>query len=396
MQAILSYRGQAIDKGILHQVITYTRQFQCEFDVINLDLQAESRIGIFKIALKANEDHKLKSCIQSLYSLGMDQEEESEALFKIAQKDAFAPDDFYLCQGNPIEILYNNQWHRLLHPTRLTLITWREESLSTIFLDQVRAGDYILCGYQGIRAWNMQQPKNYPSNPYLTLFSSASLRTFSLLESQAYFLSQILQKSQLNQENISVIIGHNSLSQKSLPVLETFSQRTKIHHVLTDQNSILLDLMSAFFNPKHISDAQELYLMKTLNKIHGYGSIRNAFDLGALNGGWIHQLLQQESSLIIAPSTSVAMPLPESIQDVILLRNQLTQMLAQTKVVLLLGDGSLSQLILPLLTAQHYLLYVDKHEHHSSFIDQQDPFMYNIFHEDPIKLLEAANLFLQE
>jgi lysine-ketoglutarate reductase/saccharopine dehydrogenase-like protein (TIGR00300 family) len=208
-------------------------------------------------------------------------------------------------------------------------------------LRDVRKGDNIICGHQGIkvvREYKDRERKDFS-------FMASEISSEKRVEIMVRQLAEMLRQSHEAGGRIAVVAGPVVVHTGGVEGLCQLIRKGYVQALLGGNAIAVHDIEYALFNtslgvqletgmPAHEGHRNH---MRAINTINHYGGIAKAVEAGVLRSGIMYELIQNEIPFALAGSIRDDGPLPETCYDMIEAQEQYAELLKGVEIVMILG-----------------------------------------------------------
>jgi hypothetical protein len=315
---VFCLKGYFLEANSLSEIINIIHEEQCDFRVLQFDVgRRANKPSFLKIEVLAEKNNRFEHISERLLLLGMYEEKVTEAIFKAAPDDSFAPDSFYPASSADIEVYCDGSWHAVLNVGNDNVIVKTHDGMMGKVLKEIKKDDLILCGDTGVRQKVARQ-----SNKVITDFSYSQTRAAAAVE-----IAALLRKNR--RENIPnvFLVGVMAIRAGGSDALTKLIENGYIQGILGDNLMAVVDIERSFFNTAmgycltdqgrstEVDTSLLGNMVRAVNRIYGYGSIKKAVEVGALNSGLMHAIIKNNIAFSLKGSISDINPLPETLMD---------------------------------------------------------------------------------
>lgn len=349
--------GHLIDSGNFQSILTTIVEHGAEYEILRFDVGRTNADGShLTLKLIAESEERLESLLSKLSGFGCYVAGEVEALVRIADMDGAAPEDFYSTTNHRTSVFLNGEWReaqsqrmdaalvvagsRLPDPgSRLPAPGSRVECRK---LRDIRKGDAIVCGMQGIKVHPDVQSRDKPTFGFMSNEVSSERR----VETAVARVADMIRRVKNDGGRIAFVAGpvvvHTGgagyfcqlIGSGYVDVLLA-GNALAVHdiEVALSGTSLGIDLGSG-----HPVEHGHRNHMRAINTIRRAGGIGKAVESGVLASGIMHACHVHGVRYILAGSIRDDGPLPETEMDLIAAQDGYSRALADVDVVVMLSS----------------------------------------------------------
>ena len=335
--------GHLIDSGNLQSILTTIVEHPAEYEIIRLDVgrtnEAPSRLVL---KLLAPTTVSLENLLAKLSVFGCYVKGAPNALLRAADMDGAAPEDFYSTTNHRTSVSVGGGWLLVDHQRMDAAIVVEGASATCRKIRDIRAGDLIVCGMQGIRVQPDLQSRDRPTFGFMSNEVSSERR----VETAVARVAEMLRKARQQGSRIAFVAGpvvvHTGggeyfceLVRQGYVQALLAGNALAVHdvEVALSGTSLGIDLSSG-----HPVEHGHRNHMRAINAIRRAGGIGRAVESGLLTSGIMHACHLSGVRYILPGSIRDDGPLPETIMDLVAAQDAYAQALDGVEVVVMLSS----------------------------------------------------------
>src|SRR5687767_7010466 len=144
--------GHLIDSGLLSAIFDKIIEFRGSYEILHFDIgRTNDDPSRIQMRITAPEGVGLDDLLQQLTTYGCHPVGERDALVKPAEKDRCVPDDFYSTTNHRTHVRIGGKWVEVERQRMDAVIVVSGSRAACRKLRDVREGEPIVCGHEGIR-----------------------------------------------------------------------------------------------------------------------------------------------------------------------------------------------------------------------------------------------------
>jgi lysine-ketoglutarate reductase/saccharopine dehydrogenase-like protein (TIGR00300 family) len=335
--------GHLIDSGNLQAILTTIVEHPAEYEITRLDVgrtnDAPSRLAL---KLTSDTDASLQRLIAKLSVFGCYVEGSPEVMLREADMDGAAPADFYSTTNHRTSVFLGGRWLVVAHQRMDAALVVDGDTVTCRKLRDLRRGDRIVCGMQGVRVLPDLQSRDKPTFGFMSNEVSSERRVETAVARVADMLRRVRQAD----GRIAFVAG---------PVLvhtggaEYFCELVRLGYVqaLLSGNALAVhDIEVALSGTSlgiDLTSGQPVEHghrnhMRAINTIRRAGGIGPAVDQGVLTTGIMYALHTHRVPYVLAGSIRDDGPLPETMMDLVAAQDAYSAALEGVDVVVMLSS----------------------------------------------------------
>src|SRR3954453_20697246 len=149
---VVEAEGHLIDSQILNVVFDTVVKNNASFDVLRFDIgRSNDQPSSIAMRISAPSQQTLTQVLEELVALGCRLADQQDALVREADRDGCVPDDFYSTTNHRTYVRLKGQWVEVGNQRMDAVIVIDGSTARCRKLRDVRTGDTIICGVNGLR-----------------------------------------------------------------------------------------------------------------------------------------------------------------------------------------------------------------------------------------------------
>jgi len=342
--------GHLIDSGNFQAILTTVVEHGSEYEILKFDVGRTNEQGSHLILkLTADTDERLEDLLARLSVFGCYVKGTPEATLRAADMDGAAPDDFYSTTNHRTSVFLNGAWiaaenQRMDAALVATLNAGSDPKFKIVCkkLRDIRKGDQIVCGMQGVRVAPDVQSRDKPSFGFMSNEVSSERR----VETSVSKIADLMRRVKHSGGKIAFVAGpvvvHTGGSQYFCDLI-----RNGYVHVLLSGNALAVhDIEVALsgtslgidLSSGHPVEHGHRNHMRAINTVRRAGGIARAVKSGVLTKGVMHDCHVHGVNYILAGSIRDDGPLPETMMNLIEAQDAYSKALEGVEVVVMLSS----------------------------------------------------------
>src|SRR5262245_42555989 len=160
---VIEVRGHIIDSNILGAIMTEVMDRGGEFELLALEPgRARDDPSYARLEIRAPSRESLATLLARVGALGATPVHATPAQIALAPADGVFPDDFYSTTNLQTRVFVDGSWLPVQYPEMDCAITVRNGRARCITMNEVRGGDPIVVGHDGVRVLPLERPRHQP------------------------------------------------------------------------------------------------------------------------------------------------------------------------------------------------------------------------------------------
>ena len=312
--------GHLIDSGLLSAIFDKIIEFKAAYQIVDFDIgKTNDDASRIKMRITAADSALLDELLQQLTTFGCHTVKERNAILKPAEKDRCVPDDFYSTTNNRTQIRVGGKWVDVEQQRMDAIIVVSDGRAVCRKLRDVRAGESVVCGHEGIRVTPEFKERDRLGFAFMSNDVSSERRVEGIVSKIADMMRQVKKSG----GRIAVVGGPVVVHTGGV---EHFSELIRLGYVdvllagnalavhdieyALSGTSLGIDLMAgAAVEQGHRNH------MAAINTVNRAGGIREAVQTGVLTKGVMYECVKHGVDYVLAGSVRDDGPLPDTLMD---------------------------------------------------------------------------------
>jgi lysine-ketoglutarate reductase/saccharopine dehydrogenase-like protein (TIGR00300 family) len=320
---IVELHGHIIDSYALPRLMDEVMDRGGEFDIQEIVVgRRKDEPSYARIQISAPTQELLDLLLDRVQRIGAVPEAAVQARLEPAPMDGVFPEDFYSTTNLETAVRLNGQWVRVEWPEMDCAIVVDEPAARawTVALSDVRAGEPIVIGHEGVRVTPLERPRAQPQVFAFMGSSVSSEKPKALLIAEiAHRLREIKARG-----GRVVLVGGPVLVHTGTRDLVASLIRASYVNVLFGGNGLAThDIeMGMFGTSLGVSLSEGIpqeggheHHLRAINRVRRAGSIAATVEQGQLTNGIMHACVVSGARFILAGSIRDDGPLPDVVSD---------------------------------------------------------------------------------
>ena len=325
---LTSVFDKVIERGARYDVLEFTiGRTNEEFSHLQLRVTSDTRVG-------------LRELLEELMPLGCHARPQREARLEEAG-DGFVPDDFYSTTNHRTEIHHGGRWISVERQRMDAVVLVREGRAVCRMLRDVRRGDLVVCGVDGVRVAPEFQERDRLGFAFMTNDVSTERR----VEVRVARVVQMMREVKTTGGRIVVVAGPVVVHSGGSGYLSQLVRQGWVDGLLAGNALAVHDVEHAFFGTSLGVDLDAGVAvegghknhMRAINVICRMGGLREAVRHGRLRSGLMYDVISQQVPYVLAGSIRDDGPLPDTLMDLVEAQERYGALLRDVKLVLMLS-----------------------------------------------------------
>ena len=343
--------GHLIDSGNFQAILTTIVEHGSEYEILRFDVGRNNAQGSqLTLQLTSDSDERLQDLLSRLSVFGCFVKDSPDVLLRPADMDGAAPVDFYSTTNHRTSVVLDGEWvdvanqrmDAALVVTGSRLPAPGSRTVECRKLRDIRKGDLIVCGMQGIRVAPDVSQRDKPTFGFMSNEVSSERR----VETAVKRVAEMMRRVKADGGRIAFVAGpvmvHTGGAQYFCDLIELgyvnvllSGNALAVHdiEVALSGTSLGIDLSSG-----HPVEHGHRNHMRAINTVRRAGGIGKAVETGVLSSGIMHACHTHGVKYILAGSIRDDGPLPETMMDLIAAQDAYGKALEGVEVVVMLSS----------------------------------------------------------
>jgi lysine-ketoglutarate reductase/saccharopine dehydrogenase-like protein (TIGR00300 family) len=341
-ESILEAEGHLVDSQILTSVFDAVIRHDSAFEVLSFDIgRTNTDFSRLRLKVTSPDQATLTSLLEELVTLGCHPLAESDVTVRPADKDGCAPEDFYSTTNHRTVVRHGGRWIDVANQRMDAVIIVRDGQASCRKLRDVRTGDPIVCGNDGIRIVPEFRERDRHGFAFMTNEISSERR----VEVSIGKIAAMMREIKKDGGKIVFVMGPVAVHTGGTAYFSDIVRKGFVSAVLSGNALAVHDIEHALFGTSLGVDLEagspvkegHRNHMRAINTVNRAGGIRAAVAGGVLKSGIMYELVQHQVPFVLAGSIRDDGPLADTEMDLVKAQERYAAELAGAKLVLMLS-----------------------------------------------------------
>ena len=312
-----------MDSGIFNRVLgILTDHERAQYVIEEFDSgRTKTDPSYARLLIEADDSAYLGELIDKLRDAGAEVADEGDALTEAAPADGVLPDQFYATTNYDTEVRERGMWLPVANPEMDCAIVLDERGASTVAPSDVKKGEAIVVGHQGVKVSIPQRERRKAVFEFMASAVSSEKPRHALLGEIARELLNV----RASGKRILLVGGPAIIHTGAGPYLAELIRDGYVTSIFAGNALAVHDVESQFFgtslgvNLEDAFPAEEghVHHLRTVNRLRAVGGIRPAIERGMLTAGVMYEAYMKNIPVVLCGSIRDDGPIPEVIADVV-------------------------------------------------------------------------------
>lgn len=336
--------GHLIDSGLLSAIFDKIIEHNASYEILHFDIgRTNDDPSRIEMRITAPNAKTLEELLQTLTTFGCRAVRERDALVKPAEKDRCVPDDFYSTTNHRTHVRIGGRWVEVEQQRMDAVIVVSDGRALCRKLRDVKTGDPIVCGHEGIRVTPQFKDRDRLGFAFMSNDVSSERR----VEVSVARIADMMREVKKSGGRIAVVAGPVVVHTGGVEHFSELIRRGFVDVILAGNALAVHDIEFALSGTSLGIDlargapGEEGHRnhMAAINSINRAGSIRQAVEDGVLTSGVMYECEKHGVPYVLAGSIRDDGPLPETLMDLIEAQDRYAEALADNvQMVLMLSS----------------------------------------------------------
>lgn len=340
---IVEAEGHLIDSMLLTSVFDKIIEYDGSYEVLHFDIgRTNDDVSRIKLRVSAGAVDQLTELLERLTALGCHLIDERDAVVKPAGRDHCVPEDFYSTTNHRTYVRHQNAWLEVQAQRMDAIIVIEDGGVRCRKLRDIREGDAVVCGVDGIRV----VPEFRERNRLDFAFMSNEISSERRVEVSVAKVADMMRRVKQEGGRIAVVAGPVVVHTGGSGYFGSLVRQGYVDVLLSGNALAVHDVEHALYGTSLGVDLDAGRLveeghknhMRAINAINWAGGIRAAVESGVLTRGVMYECVKAGVPFVLAGSIRDDGPLPDTIMDLVEAQNRYAEAVDGVRMVLMLSS----------------------------------------------------------
>ena len=335
-------QGHLIDSKILNTIFDIVIERGGAFEVVDFQI-GRTNDDFSRVTLKvsAPTSPALQRLVEDLMPFGCHALEERDATVRTADRDGSVPDDFYSTTNMRTHVRVAGTWVEVERQRMDAVVVLEGERALCRKLRDVRAGDRVVCGLQGLRVTPEFRERDRGDFAFMSNEISSERR----VEASVARIAALMHEARAAGRRIVFVAGPVLVHTGGAEYFIDLIRRGWVDVVLAGNALAVHDAELALFGTSLGVDQQtgvpvhggHRHHMRAINTINRAGGIRPAVESGLLTSGIMVECVKAGVEYVLAGSIRDDGPIVDTVTDIVEAQERYAAALAPAGMVVMLS-----------------------------------------------------------
>ena len=340
--AVVGAEGHLIDSNILNGIFDKVIERGGAFEVLNFSIgRTNDEFSRISLKVSAPTAAGLQRLVEDLMQLGCNPVQDKDALVRTADRDGCVPDDFYSTTNMRTQVRVDGVWVEVERQRMDAVIVVDGTRAFCRKLREVRVGDRVVCGLEGIRVTPEFRERDRGDFAFMANEISSERR----VEASVGRIAALMRDTRARGRRVVFVAGPVVVHTGGAEYFTELIRRGWVDVVLAGNALAVHDAELALFGTSLGVDLEagvpvpggHRHHMRAINAINRAGGIRAAVASGVLTSGVMVECVRAGVDFILAGSIRDDGPIVDTITDIVDAQDRYAEALAAAGLVIVLS-----------------------------------------------------------
>ena len=340
---VVEASGHLIDSGILNGIFDTVIRHGGSFEVVTFNIgRTNAEPSLLTMRVNADSDAVLRNLVENLVPLGCQIVGGHDATIRVADRDGCAPIDFYSTTNHETHIRRGGHWLTVQQQRMDAAIVVDGDRATCRKLRDVRMGEGVVCGVEGIRVIPAFQDRDRLGFAFMTNEISSERR----VEVAVSRVAEMMRSARASGGRIAAVVGPVVVHTGGVPYLVELIRGGYMQVLLSGNALAVHDIEFAMFGTSlgvnletgRVVEGGHHHHMRAINAIRRAGGIAPAVEQGLLTSGIMYECVRHHVDYVLAGSIRDDGPLPETMMNLAEAQDRYAESLKDVSLVLILAS----------------------------------------------------------
>ena len=339
---IVEAEGHLIDSQLLNAMFDTVVRHDGSFEVLEFRIgRTNDEPSFVSMRVAAADGGALTGLLEELVTLGCRVARIEDAHLVAADRDGCAPEDFYSTTNHQTHVRLGGAWVAVDDPRMDAAIVVAHGRASCRKLRDVRRGDLVVCGVQGVKIVPEFRARDRHGFAFMTNEISSERR----VEVGVAKIAAMMKDAKAAGERIAFVAGPVVVHTGGGAYFCELIKRGYVDVLLAGNALAVHDVEQALYGTSLGVDLEtgkaieggHRHHMRAINTIYRAGGLAQAVETGVLKSGVMYECVRAGTPFVLAGSIRDDGPLPDTVMNLIDAQDRYTDELQDVKLVLVLS-----------------------------------------------------------
>ena len=317
----IEVRGHLIDSLVLTKIFDSVMDLDGKFEVLDIEVgKKKTDESYAKLLVQGKNKNNLEKILEVIYRYGATAKLQKSIKLKSATKNMVMPDNFYSTTNNHTQVFHNKKWINVQNMMMDKCIIVKSNIAKCITIREVKKGDKIIVGEDGIRVTPPERPRE-GMNVFKFMGSGSSSERPT--QHIAKKVAEDIKNTKRNGGKIVLVGGPAIVHTGASDSVAALIRMGYIHSVLAGNALAVHDIEYATLGTSLGMNVKDGTLairghrnhMQAINSVFRSGTISNMVKSKKLKKGIMYECIKKKIPFVLAGSLRDDGQLPDVITD---------------------------------------------------------------------------------
>ncbi|HVD94163.1 MAG TPA: TIGR00300 family protein [Vicinamibacterales bacterium] len=340
--AVVAAEGHLIDSQLLTAIFDTVIERGGVFEVQQFDIgRTNDEFSRLTLKVSAPSAGELADLLETLIPLGCHVAAERDALVRPADRDGCAPEDFYSTTNQRTQVRVGGAWMPVDRQRMDASIVVSGASAACRKLRDIRVGDLVVCGLDGIRVTPEFRDRDRADFAFMSNDVSSERR----VEVSVARIARLMRATKAAGGRIAFVAGPVIVHTGGAAYFTKLIEAGFVDVLLAGNALAVHDAEQALFGTSLGVDMEagtpvsggHRHHMRAINVVNRAGGLRRAVETGVLTTGVMAACVRAGVEFVLAGSIRDDGPLVETVTDIVESQDRYSAALAGVGIVIVLS-----------------------------------------------------------
>jgi len=340
--AVVEAEGHLIDSQLLTAIFDTVINRGGAFEVQAFDIgKTNDDFSRLTLKVSAPDQPALAALLEALMPLGCHAAAEQDARLRDADRDGCAPEDFYSTTNQRTQVRVDGRWIPVERQRMDAAIVVEAGGASCRKLRDIRAGDRVVCGLDGVRVTPEFRDRDRADFAFMANDVSSERR----VEVSVARIAAMMRETKQSGGRIAFVAGPVVVHTGGAAYFSRLIRAGFVDVVLAGNALAVHDVEQALFGTSLGVDLEagapvsggHRHHMRAINAINRAGGIAAAVQTGVLTSGVMYECVRAGVPFVLAGSVRDDGPIPDTLTDIVTAQDRYAEALKDVGIAIVLS-----------------------------------------------------------
>jgi lysine-ketoglutarate reductase/saccharopine dehydrogenase-like protein (TIGR00300 family) len=340
---VVEASGHLIDSGILNGIFDTVIRHNASFEVMRFTIgKTNDEPSLLRMRVTADSEEAVRTIVENLVPLGCLIVSKQDVMTRVADLDGCAPTDFYSTTNHETHVRRGGKWLSVSDQRMDAAIVLDGNQASCRKLRDIRKGDVVVCGVEGIRVVPTFQDRDRHGFAFMSNEVSSERR----VEAAVVKIAEMMQAVRADGGRIAVVAGPVVVHTGGAPYLARLIRGGFVQVLLSGNALAVHDIELALYGTSlgvnletgRAVEGGHHHHMRAINAVRRAGGIPQAVEQGIVKSGIVYECEKSGVEYVLAGSIRDDGPLPDTLMDLTAAQDRYADCLKGVSLVLMLAS----------------------------------------------------------